>query len=205
MARKIIEVLPTGAMKIRELVIFYLRAVERFRAHGADWNGPQELRDTSRARGALGEALNWADTIDLYLSKGPHGTLGTDRDPDWAASVDGANGELVRGFQYARNHVHHQWLTLVTVRIVMTGNDNQHTSWVWASAPAPKRSRRPKPDDYRDAYQRQLEDSSILNTLERLAMVFWQRRGWVIDRSDIEQPGYTVLSSIPFDPERDVR
>lgn len=189
-------------MKIQQLVIFYLRAVERFRAHAFDPTGPAEMVNQSLAGGSLAEALNWADTIDQYLAKGPHGTIGTKRDPNWADSVDASDSELVRGFQHARNHVHHQWLNLVATRVMMS-EQGQRNEWIWEAAPEPKRSRRTKPDDGRDAFRRQMLGANVLTTLDRLAVVFWARRTWEIHRSDIEQPGYPVRSTLPFDPERD--
>jgi hypothetical protein len=179
-------------MKIPELVTFYLRAVERFRAHTG-----------SRAKGALAEALNWADTIDLYLAKGPYGTLGTQRDPNWADSVEGEGGDLVRGFQYARNHVHHQWLNMVAVRLHAEASGRQPNDWIWHAPPAPKRAGRAKRDEYREAFERQMLGRSVLETLDRLAVVFWDRRRWEIQRSDVEQPGYPVRSTLPFDPGHD--
>jgi hypothetical protein len=189
------------AMKITELVTFYLRAVERFRKHSQDLNDGPTVGGSSHAQGALGEALNWADTIDQYLRDGPHGTLGTNRDPDWAASVDGADGGLVRAFRYARNHVHHQWFNLVATRIYQ-GPQGQVTAWVWGKIPATTKGQG-KSDPRRDDFDRQMLDADILSTLDRLAEVFWKRRRWEIQRSDIDQPEYPVRSTLTFDPERD--
>ncbi len=91
----VVEVHHPGPINIRELVVFFLRAVERFRAHARAYaDGGDQLENESRARGALAEALSWADSIDQYLSKGPRDRKGTERDPEWATTVDGANGAL---------------------------------------------------------------------------------------------------------------
>lgn len=190
-------------MHVNELIVFYLRAVERFRAHALAYaGGGDQLANESRARGALAEALSWADSIDQYLSKGPRDTMGTDRDPNWAASVDGANGDLARAFQYGRNHVHHQWLNLVGTR-VYGGEQTASSEWFWTDIPPPSRAGSGRASGSNE-YQQQMRGADVLTTLDRLGEVFWSKRTWVICRSEIEQPGYQVGSTLQFDPENGV-
>lgn len=187
-------------MKIKELVVFYLRAAERFRTHALAYaSGGDQLSNESRARGALAEALNWADSIDQYLRQGPRDTIGTNRDPNWSATVDGANGELVRAFQYARNHVHHQWLNLVGTRL-FGGMPAKPTEWCWTDVPSPARAGTGKSNGAQE-YARQMHGAVVLTTLDRLGEVFWGKRRWVISRSEIAQPGYEVGADLEFDPE----
>lgn len=187
-------------MKIKELVVFYLRAVERFRAHAFLYSsGGDQLSNESYARGALAEALSWADTIDQYLSQGPRDTTGTSRDPNWASTVDGADGELVRAFQFARNHVHHEWLNLVGTRLY-SGEQAKPNEWYWTevqSATRPGGGSRKGADDY----EHQMQTAVVLTTLDRLGQVFWAKRRWVIRRAEILQPGYDVGANLEFDPE----
>lgn len=198
----IIEVHQRGPIDIKELVVFYLRAVERFRTHALAYaSGGDQLSNESRARGALAEALNWADSIDQYLSQGPRESKGTDRDPNWATTLDGANGELVRAFQYARNHVHHQWLNLVGTRLY-SGEQAKLSEWYWTEVPSPSRSASGKSNGA-DEYQRQMHRAVVLTTLDRLGQAFWEKRAWVIYRSEIVQPGYDVGADLGFDPEVD--
>lgn len=199
----VVEVHQPGPMHINNLIVFYLRAVERFRTHALAYAaGGNQLDNESRARGALAEALSWADSIDQYLSKGPRRTKGTDRDPNWAASVDGANGDLVRAFQYARNHVHHQWLNLVGTRI--DGKEqNASNEWFWADVPQPSRSGSKKDTGVKE-FQQEMRGSDVLMTLDRLSEAFWEKRTWRIGRSEIAQPAYGVGAALQFDTEGDV-
>ncbi|MGC5172102.1 hypothetical protein ACLQ2Q_15780 [Microbacterium sp. DT81.1] len=197
----IVEFHSPGPMKIQELVTFYLRAVERFRAHAMDFaTGGDQLSNQSRARGALAEALNWADTIDQYLREGPRDTIGTDRDPEWASKVEGSGGDLVLAFQFVRNHVHHQWLNLVATR-TYSGADVSPSEWLWATAPARTRSGATTSDGA-GAYERQMRGATVLTTLDRLGQVFWTKRRWEIHMSDVAQPGYPVRADLTFDIER---
>jgi hypothetical protein len=198
--KAIIEIQQLHPMDITELVVFYLRAVERFRTHALAYaSGGDQLSNESRARGALAEALNWADSIDNYLSKGPRDTKGTDRDQNWAATIDGANGELVQAFQYARNHVHHQWLNLVGTRL-HSGDQAKPSEWYWAKVPSPPQSGSRKSKGA-DEYQRQMYRAIVLTTLDRLGQAFWEKRTWAINRSEIVQPGYDIGADLRFDPE----
>lgn len=196
----ILEVARPGPMNIKELVVCYLRAVERFRAHAVAYtNGGDQQDNESRARGALAEALNWADSVDQYLGQGPKDTMGSDRDPDWAAKVDGAGGDLVRAFQYARNHVHHQWLNLVGTRIY-SGAQSAPDEWYWTDIPQSTRAGSRKRAGAEE-YEQKMLGADVLTTLDRLGEVFWAKRTWVIHRSEIAQPWYEVGAEIDFDPE----
>lgn len=196
----VVEVHQPGPVHIKELIVFYLRAVERFRTHAVAYtDGGGQLDNESRASGALAEALSWADSIDQYLAKGPRDTKGSDRDPNWAASVDGADGELVRAFQYARNHVHHQWLNLVGTRLY-SGNQEAPSEWFWAPVPQPSRAGS-RGTIGAVEYEGQMGGADVLTTLDRLGRVFWGKRTWVIRRSEIAQPGYAVGAALEFDPE----
>lgn len=185
-------------MSIRELVTFYLRAVERFRLHATQLPiDEDQLSNASLARGALCEALNWADTIDQYLGYGPRNTKGTSRDPEWASKLDGADGEFVTAFRYARNHAHHQWMDLIATRIYL--NDTRPAFWLWRSL---------SPESLRlggsqaKAYSNQLARNPVLGSLDRLGGILWDKRGWEIPLSAIRQPGYPVGTDLCFDPER---
>lgn len=197
----IIEVHQSEPMNIKELVVFYLRAVERFRSHALAYAaGEDQLANESRARGALAEALSWADSIDQYLAKGPRDRMGSDRDPNWADSVDDASGDLVRAFQYARNHVHHHWLNLVGTRL--RGGSVAPHEWFWADVPKVSRAGDGKRAGA-DEYEQRMLGAEVLSTLDLIAEIFWVKRTWEIRLSDIAQPGYQVGAVLEFDPDRD--
>lgn len=94
----VIEISPQEHSTVRDVVISYLRGVERFRAQDSlrsDLDG--QLRIESLGRSALAEALNWADSIDQYLRAGPRSG---ERDPEWADRLPAADRN------YAKNLAH---------------------------------------------------------------------------------------------------
>jgi hypothetical protein len=92
--------------------------------------------------------------------------------------------------------VHHQWWNVADIEL---GTNR----WLWGETPEATRSRHATRLADRRAYDNQMRGQDVLTTLDRLAEVFWTRRRWEIHRSDVEQPGYPVRSTLPFDPEHD--
>jgi hypothetical protein len=197
----VLEVFSGRPTSIRELIVNYLRAVERFRAQVGIAREPgEQLRSESLAGAALSEALAWADSIDSYLAAGPKDTLGTDRNPQWAQQLTSDEADLVAAFQRIRNLVHHRWLDALATRL--TPEDGVHTrEWIWAPLPRSKAQGKGK-DKERDAtYMARLEGRPLLATLDELAGAFWRKRRWAIIRDDVRQPGHDVLSPLKFDDE----
>jgi len=197
----IIEMFSPQPASIRELVLNFLRAVERFREQDARSSDlVDQLHTESLARAALFEALNWADTIDQYLAAGPKGTIGTERNEEWAQGLPADQERLARAFQRVRNLTHHQWWQAVGVR--MTRSDGQQVNeWVWAPLPAGAAGRRRDPDADADFADR-LAGRRVLTTLDELAEVFFARRTWAITRPELAQPGLGVIGSpLRFDGE----
>jgi hypothetical protein len=190
-----------SARNVTLLLAAYLRAVERFRAqdHASEDRAEDGLRAAPLAEAALFEALNWADMIDDYLARGPRGTVGTPRDPQWADKLASDDADLVHGLRIARNVVHHQWTNAVS-----TVSAPNHTSWIWSPLPDPGRARTPAAQAQAAAHARRVEGRSIVATLDDLSRVLWNFRRWTIDRDSIEQPGHTIRSPIAFDDEQSV-
>lgn len=195
----VVEAWSGGPESVRELVLAYLRAVERFREQDARASDPEEgAHGESLARAALFEALNWADTINQYLRKGPRGTLGTDRDQEWAAGLLREQERLARAFQRVRNLTHHQWWGAVGVRMSDVGG-RQVNEWFWAPLPDSGRHRDPDADL---AFEERMSGRRVLATLDELAEVFFARRTWQICRTELAQPGHGADGSpLRFDDE----
>jgi hypothetical protein len=187
-----------GETKIPELIKCFLRAVERFRAEEAlRGSSEAQLPAPDRAAGALTEALNWAHSMDDYLgARGPEGTLGTQRDADWAKEFTAHEQNLVRGFRYARNRLQHEWWQAVAVRLDLSGESPP--DWLWAELTPAKR------EDARGeaAYNAAIRGRPVMETLDELAAIFFAKRRWVIFREDIEQPGHVAGSPLTFDDEQ---
>lgn len=198
----VIEAWSPKPASIRELVLCFLRAVERFREQDARATDPVDrLHSDSLARAALFEALNWADTVDQYLSAGPRETMGTDRDPTWAEGLPNGQERLVVAFQRVRNLTHHQWWQAVGVRMSRAGG-RQVNEWFWAPLPVGRRAAGGgKARDEDAAFEERLAGRRVLTTLDELAAVFFARRTWEIARDDVAQPGHgEVGSPLAFDP-----
>lgn len=130
----IIEISPQEHSTIHELVISYLRAVERFRAQDSLRSDLDlQLLVESLGRSALAEALNWADAIDQYLQTGPRSD---ERDPEWVHRLPAS--DLAQGFQRVRNLVHHRWWQAVVVQLQMR-QGVQINEWCWADLPTASR------------------------------------------------------------------
>lgn len=196
----VVEAWSGGPESVRELVLAYLRAVERFREQDARASDPEgDGHGESLARAALFEALNWADTIDQYLRKGPRGTLGTDRDEEWAAGLPREQERVARAFQRVRNLTHHQWWGAVGVRMSDV-DGRQVNEWFWA--PLPSSGGRHRDLDADSAFEERLAGRRVLATLDELAEVFFARRTWQVRRADLAQPGHGVEgSALRFDDE----
>lgn len=174
-------------------MISYLRGVERFRAQDSlrsDLDG--QLRIESLGRSALAEALNWADSIDQYLRAGPRSG---ERDPEWADRLPAADQELVQGFQRVRNVVHHRWWEAVAVRLQMR-QGVQVNEWCWGDLPSGTRRGRGQNARGDAAYGARLRGRRVLDTLDELARIFWERRRWEITASDLAQPGHAVADTV---------
>lgn len=197
----VIEAWSGQPASIRELVLNFLRAVERFREQDARSSDlADQLHTESLARAALFEALNWADTIDQYLAAGPRGTIGTERDREWAKGLPADQERLARAFQRVRNLTHHQWWQAVGVRISRS-DGRQMNEWFWAPLPdeAAGRRRDLEPDA---AFKDRLAGRRVLTTLDELAEVFFARRKWEVTRAELAQPGHGVAGSpLRFDGE----
>lgn len=195
----VIEVWNGTPTSIRELVVAFLRAVERFREQDSRSSRlDEQLQTESLAKAALTEALNWADTIDQYLAHGPRGSTGTARDPDWAARLPDEQSDLAHAFQRVRNLVHHRWWEAVAVRMARQ-EGVQVNQWVWAPFPRSSNEGRGRDADGDAAYHRALQGRRLLETLDELAAIFWSKRGWEISRHDLTQPGHDVGSPLVLD------
>jgi len=192
----IVEVSPQEFSSIRDLVVSFLRAVERFRTEERQAsNLDEQLTVQSRGRSALLEALNWADAIDQYLRQGPPGRP---REQDWTGALTPAKRDVVQAFQRVRNLAHHRWWEAVTVQI-STAQDEQVNRWIWGPLPDRKRQGATKDADRDAAFARALQGKSVMTTLDELAATFWEKRGWEIRREDLEQPGHRVGTPLALD------
>jgi hypothetical protein len=196
----VIETWSNTPTSIRELIVYYLRAVERFREQDSRARDSEDqLHSESLGSAALAEALSWADTVDQYLAMGPESTKGTQHDRGWVARLPDEQADVVRAFGRIRNVVHHQWWRAVGTRITRIG-DRQVNEWFWA--PLPDRAARTKRDRDGDrAYGERLEGRAVLATLDELGVVFWSKRTWQISRSDVVQPGHGVGADLRFDDD----
>jgi hypothetical protein len=123
-------------LSIRQLVVNYLRAVERFRLQYSQSSVLEEQLETeSLGYAALAEALGWADSIDNYLRAGPKNSIGTERDEAWAESLPADQEELVHAFQRVRNLVHHRWWQALATRMSSDIHGAQVNQWIWGSLP----------------------------------------------------------------------
>lgn len=189
-------------LSIRQLVVNYLRAVERFRLqHSQSSVLEGQLETESLGYAALAEALGWADSIDNYLRAGPKDSVGTERDKAWAESLPADQEDLVVAFQRVRNLVHHRWWQALATRMSSDIHGAQVNQWIWGYLPAGAGQGRGRSSELDAAYARRLRGSDLLTSLDELAAVFWSKRGWQIARADIEQPGHEVLSPLKFDDE----
>jgi hypothetical protein len=204
----ILEISHGTPTSIQELVVNYLRAVERFRAQDARSSVLEEqLRSESLAKAALAEALSWADTLDQRLAQWPKGAgrptkkerKARQRKP-WARDLSQEAHNLVEAFQHARNVVHHRWFDLISVRMSSDG-DAQVNLWVWAPLPNQDGRGDGRTAELDALYSTELEGRPLLDTLDELAAAFWQMRGHEIERAVVGQPGHDVLSAIKFDDE----
>jgi hypothetical protein len=194
----VIEVSPQEHSSIRELIVSFLRAIERFRAEDSRASeSDEQLAVQSRGRSALAEALNWADSIDHYLSQGPKYTP---RDAKWVEQFEAADQNLLRAFQRVRNVVHHQWWEAVGVRLLMVSGV-QVNEWFWGPLPVERRQGPGKDKNVHayDAYSARLEGRRVLETLDDLAGIFWTKRRWRITPADLEQPGQTSATPLILD------
>jgi hypothetical protein len=203
----VLEVWSGAQTSVRELVINYLRAVERFRAQDVRSTVIEEqLQSESLAKAALAEALSWADTLDQRLGQWPKDERPSkkirksQRQAPWAVDLDEDAHDLVEAFQHARNVVHHRWFDLVSVRISVNG-DGQVNLWTWAPLPGNKRPGDNKSPELDGIYATKLEGRHLLETLDELAYAFWQKRRHQIRRAAIGQPGHDVQSPLIFDDE----
>lgn len=189
-------------LSIRQLVINYLRAVERFRLQYSRSSVLEtQLETESLGYAALAEALGWADSIDNYLRAGPKDSIGTERNEAWARSLPADQEELVLAFQRVRNLVHHRWWQALATRMSSDIGGAQVNQWIWGSLPTGAGQGRGRSPELDAAYTRRLHRSDLLTSLDELAVVFWSKRRWQIARVDIEQPGHEVLSPLVFDDE----
>lgn len=197
MGGHVIEVSPQDKSNIRELVASYLRAVERFRAEDLAGSspGPHQLSTDSRGRAALAESLNWADAIDSYL-RSAHGSKG-----DWTDGLSEPDRDLVVGFNRVRNIVHHRWWEAVAVQIRMVSG-TQVNEWRWGRLPSTSRKASKWETLGDTAFAARLRGRRVIETLDELASIFWPRRGWEIHIDDLEQPGYSVATSLSLDLRR---
>lgn len=197
-----IEVQYGHPLSIRQLVVNYLRAVERFRVQNKRSRDPErQLGSESLGYAALAEALGWADSIDNYLREGPRDSAGTNRDKDWADSLPAGDKDLVLAFQRVRNLVHHRWWQALATRMGLDIHGEQVNQWVWGDLPVGVGQARRRSVSMDAGYAGRLKGLDLMTSLDELASVFWSKRGWEIVRSDIEQPGHGVESPLVFDDE----
>lgn len=187
-------------VSIRELIVSFLRSVERFRLQN-ERVGDDQLEAESLGFAALAEALNWADSIDNYLRSGPRDTKGTNRDPDWATQLGEDERLLIQAYQRVRNVVHHRWWQVVSTRVFGGVAADHRPRWIWGRLPSQGSDGRGKDAAGNAAYASALEGRDVLVTLDQLATVFWSMRRWQISRGDVTQPGHSVRSPLSFDDE----
>lgn len=176
---------------IRDLVRGYCRAFYRFKAEQdqARTSGyGQQVKD--RAWTALFEALNWADSVDQFLGRGP-----TDRGgkADWLTHLSPDHRLVAKGLQHVRNVVHHQWWTALATEILVETAGQQNT-WIWSPLPPNNGGK-----EGQRAYAQALHGKPVEETLETLRDVFWPLRLWGIEASDLDQPAYPVPCGVPVD------
>ena len=198
----IIETQLGHPLSIRQLVVNYLRAVERFRLQYTRSSVlERQLETESLGYAALAEALGWADSIDNYLRAGPKNSIGTSRDEAWASSLPADQEDFVLAFQRVRNLVHHRWWQALATSMSSDIDGAQVNQWIWGSLPVGAGQGRGRSSELDAAYASRLRGADLLASLDKLAAVFWSKRRWQIVRADIEQPGHEVLSKIVFDDE----
>lgn len=196
----ILEVQTRNPLSIRQLVLNYFRAVERFRLQCERSREPEnQLIAESLGYAALAEALGWADSIDNFLREGPRDNPGTQRDKEWALGLPDEQRQLVQAFQRVRNLVHHRWWQAVATRIERNSEGAQVNQWIWGALPDGSDQGRGRSSDLDLAYAARLQGSDLLASLDDLAAVFWTKRGWQITRVQVEQPGHQVGSPLVFD------
>lgn len=168
----------------REMLINYLRAVERFRSACLRNAVPGDnLRDESLGWAALAEALFWLFTIMENTKGNPNLSV--------------ADIELLEAFESARNIAQHaSWNGIATE--IQHNVSGQRNSWIWGNRPKNEQLRK-REATLAEAYKARLQGQEILPTLDQIAKEMWSIRGWQIARDAIEQPGYTVECDIQFD------
>lgn len=190
-------------LSIRQLVLNYLRAVERFRLQYERSRDPShQLHSESIGYASLAESLDWADSIDNFLREGPRDNPGSPRNKSWAVALPDQQRDLVVAFQRVRNLVHHRWWQAVATRIALNVNGEQTNHWVWGALPTGVKEGRGRSSTADDVYSTRLQGRDLLTSLDDLACVFWTKRVWEIRRVEVEQPGHSVESPLVFDDER---
>jgi len=126
-------------------------AVDRFK------NAAEKTEPTAAAL-PLFESLNWAVALDERIRKywvpdGPP-PIGW----DWPKRIGNeSDAEVVRGFRFIRNRVHHQWADALTLAGPVNRYPSRPFEWVWATVdqlPPPDPGRK---DFGREGYEQLLE------------------------------------------------
>lgn len=183
---------------IVNLVVAYLRAVERFRSAATVVSEPDgQLQGEQTGWEAMAEALNWADAIDENLRANDRSRP---KGADWTDDLPDDSRRLWLGLQHARNAVHHQWWEAVALQMEVRP-EGQNNTLVWAPLPEPKRRPSAAEEASAEAYVSGLRGRPILETLDELAAVMWPLRKWGVSRADLVQPQYGVGTPIELDPD----
>lgn len=173
-----------GDVNVRDLVLGFLRAYYRFEAENRRSRDPEQEAGARRlGRMALFETLNWADSVDQFLTHGPPNRGG---DPKWLENLKTPEIYVVRGIRHARNVVHHQWWAAISIHIVLpTSERNQVNTWIWSELPPNNRNKKSQA-----AYENSLLGRPVEDALGILRDVLWKRRRWQISAADLAQPSY---------------
>lgn len=141
-------------------------AVERLQEAG-------RAPDPVKAVIPLFEALNWAVALDERLRKDwiPDGK---ENPPgwDWPTRLRGeTETDIVRGVQFIRNRVHHQWADAVRLVEGRHYYPPRESEWIWVAASDLPNAERGH-DNGRDDYERMVEGHPADSTLTTLVLIY---------------------------------
>lgn len=153
-------------MPFAAMVLGFRLAVERFQEAG-------RAPDPVAAVIPLFEALNWAVALDERLRKDwiPDGK---ESPPgwDWPMRLRGeTETDIVRGVQFIRNRVHHQWADAVRLVEARHYYPPRQSEWVWVAASDLPNTERGH-DNGRDGYERMVEGHPADFTLSTLILIY---------------------------------
>jgi hypothetical protein len=166
----IVRVVAPNVLTVEEMLIGYTDAVSRF-------EDAARLGNAVVARLAVCEALEWAVKLEdrVRAHWAPDGG-----DPlNWSWRTRLPNAEVMAGFRFVRNRVHHQWadaLVLVDGGITFPITfPARFSEWHWRLADElpPEDPKHPAHPDEERAYRDLLEHRPVRHTLDLLGGVFF--------------------------------